>query len=373
MNCPEVMELMQRQLDDDLAEGEMEVLTNHTRQCPDCAAMFERLKLLSAELTSLPKVTPSYSLVDAILPQLEQLDTHGQQEAAAAPAAGAPEKTELPARRTKRERRWPSMRVMSGVIAAGIVAGLFLVTYQQGGGSAGNSDGSTAANMSSAEVSVTDQSANRTYSLKSYTRDEAAAAPEVSTEAADQLELQHDLDAMKQPFEGDKEEEAITNSGIAGKADDSAGAADRGQSTENLGGGGVSSEPPAQEPEAGAFGGPIDGGGADSTEGTGEADNNKTITGEPSFVPEKGFTANEISATSPDGSYIAKVEGYTIRIYAASDQSVVHESARKNGRLMNLVWSEDSAQLSYEVHLEQGSIEKYIIDMATGEDLKDVQ
>ena len=81
MNCQEVMELMQRQLDDDLDESEIEVLMNHTRQCPDCAAMFERLQLLSAELTSLPKVMPSYSLVDAIMPQLERIELFSQTEA----------------------------------------------------------------------------------------------------------------------------------------------------------------------------------------------------------------------------------------------------------------------------------------------------
>ena len=75
MNCQEVMEYMQRQLDDDLDEHEYEVLINHTRHCPDCAAMFERLQLLSAELTSLPKVIPSYSLVDAIMPRLQELQT----------------------------------------------------------------------------------------------------------------------------------------------------------------------------------------------------------------------------------------------------------------------------------------------------------
>lgn len=373
MNCPEVMELMQRQLDDDLAEGEMEVLMNHTRQCPDCAAMFERLQLLSAELTSLPKVTPSYSLVDAILPQLEQLDLHGQQEAAAAPTTGAAEQTELPARRTKRDRRWPSMRAISGVIAAGIVAGLFLVTYQQGG-SKDMADGGSAADTSAAEFQVTNQMANETYSLKSYANDEAEAAPEVTTETADELRLHHDADAM-QPFEEDKEEEALTDRGIDGKADDSTGAADQDQSPQSAQGseGEETEVPPAQEPEAGAYGEPIDGGGADSSEGSGETNNKTVITSKPTLVPEEGFTANEISEASPDGSYIAKVEGPIVRIYAASDQSVVHESARKNGRLMNLAWSEDSALLSYEVHLEQGSIEKYVIDMATGEDLKDVQ
>ena len=47
-----------------------------------------------------------------------------------------------------------------------------------------------------------------------------------------------------------------------------------------------------------------------------------------------------------------------LKCVAASDQSLVFTSPRKNGKLMNLVWSEDSTKLTYEVHVEKGAIEK---------------
>ncbi|UUZ86756.1 zf-HC2 domain-containing protein [Paenibacillus sp. P26] len=67
--CQEVIELMQRYLDRDLDETEYSRMLGHLQQCPDCSELFERLVNLSQELESLPKVTPPYSLVDAILPQ----------------------------------------------------------------------------------------------------------------------------------------------------------------------------------------------------------------------------------------------------------------------------------------------------------------
>ncbi len=55
MNCQEVMEFMQRQLDGDLDAKEEDELHAHLMHCLDCAQMFERLQRLSDELTQLPK------------------------------------------------------------------------------------------------------------------------------------------------------------------------------------------------------------------------------------------------------------------------------------------------------------------------------
>lgn len=74
MTCQEVVELMQRDLDQDLNEEENNILQTHLEGCSECPAIFERMKLLSNELTMLPKVNPPYSLVDQIMPQLERID-----------------------------------------------------------------------------------------------------------------------------------------------------------------------------------------------------------------------------------------------------------------------------------------------------------
>lgn len=74
MNCTEVGELMQRNLDYDLSESELATLMTHLSDCAQCTVLFEKLTLLSGSLEQLPRVTPSISIVDAILPELERID-----------------------------------------------------------------------------------------------------------------------------------------------------------------------------------------------------------------------------------------------------------------------------------------------------------
>lgn len=84
MKCSEVTDWMQRYLDNDLQESEREKMHEHLRECTSCAEMFDRLNRLSDELVSLPKVVPPISLVDAILPRLDEIDRQ-QRSAESAP------------------------------------------------------------------------------------------------------------------------------------------------------------------------------------------------------------------------------------------------------------------------------------------------
>ncbi len=130
MICDEVMELMQRDLDGDLNENEQEAMVAHLRRCSACAEMYERLQHLSNELHNLPKVIPPHSLVDAILPKLEQLDQLAGDEPDRANAAGA---TALRPS-GNRTRRWIArfpFKTVSGVVAAGIVIGMFIAGIGQ--------------------------------------------------------------------------------------------------------------------------------------------------------------------------------------------------------------------------------------------------
>ncbi|WP_068784890.1 anti-sigma factor family protein [Paenibacillus phocaensis] len=74
MKCPEAVEWMHRYLDHDLNEEETSLLFEHIRGCEECAETFALLNKLSAQLEELPKVVPNFSLVDAILPQLDEID-----------------------------------------------------------------------------------------------------------------------------------------------------------------------------------------------------------------------------------------------------------------------------------------------------------
>jgi hypothetical protein len=79
MKCEEVIELMQRDLDGDLNVGEKNELSYHLSSCYDCQALFDRLKNVSFRLEALPKVTPAYSIVDKVLPVLDQIDLNSVQ------------------------------------------------------------------------------------------------------------------------------------------------------------------------------------------------------------------------------------------------------------------------------------------------------
>ncbi|MCR8845840.1 hypothetical protein NQ117_19335 [Paenibacillus sp. SC116] len=144
MNCTEVMELMQLKLDD--MEYDHNLLTEHMRRCPACAEMFDRLSRLHQQLVELPKVQPAYSLVDAILPQLDELDREKAPQAeentiVAAPVPliqsnsqeetlSRPKNMQGSTSPSVRMNKWFKWKAVSGVIAAGLVVGLFVINYQ---------------------------------------------------------------------------------------------------------------------------------------------------------------------------------------------------------------------------------------------------
>jgi hypothetical protein len=132
MNCDEVMEWMQRDIDHELTVAEKEAMKAHMQSCPDCAEMYARLLLLSQELASLPKVTPPVSLVDSILPKLDELDRSGSGPftAAASTAIQTMETAPAPVLTLAQERPQRFKSLWSAVAACGIVAaGLLLVLF----------------------------------------------------------------------------------------------------------------------------------------------------------------------------------------------------------------------------------------------------
>ncbi|HJV44594.1 MAG TPA: zf-HC2 domain-containing protein [Bacillota bacterium] len=70
MRCVEVMELMQRNLDGDLTKEEFHQLENHLFTCNECRELNDRFRQLSLDLETLPEVELPFSLVDAILPRM---------------------------------------------------------------------------------------------------------------------------------------------------------------------------------------------------------------------------------------------------------------------------------------------------------------
>lgn len=116
MKCQGVMEFMQRFLDHDLGEQEHQMMKNHMEQCTSCANMFERLNRLSNELVHLPKVVPPFSIVDSIMPRLDEIDRQSRQVPGIAST-------------WTKFKRYLTMRSLGGLAATGV---LLIIVFTQG-------------------------------------------------------------------------------------------------------------------------------------------------------------------------------------------------------------------------------------------------
>ncbi|WP_052350453.1 anti-sigma factor family protein [Paenibacillus gorillae] len=315
MNCQEVIELMHRQLDGDLDEQEHQLLLKHTRQCPDCAAMFERLKKLSSELENLPRVMPSYSLVDAIMPQLEQLESHRISEAASMETS----EVNPGSRSAAPRRRKPGWRMWSGAIAASVVAGMFIVSYNAGLFENSSSDKMGLSNTV-ADSATADSNKSLSREVKKYAFDEHAGEVNVESfnhEAANApaskenpIPVYPQKDDTQKIFTGGVIDRSEGNSSSDGGGTGDAAGSEQGQKPEGL------------APDSPAL----------------------------------------LTAASADGVYVAQSSGFVVRISKADE--VVFETPRKNGQISKMTWSEDNNQLTYEIQLDQGGMERYVVDVA---------
>lgn len=72
MANPKIIDLLQRDLDQELTETEQEYLDLHLSKSPEDAAMASRLQQLTFELSNLPHVTPVLPLTEIVLEQMEE-------------------------------------------------------------------------------------------------------------------------------------------------------------------------------------------------------------------------------------------------------------------------------------------------------------
>ncbi|UYZ12279.1 hypothetical protein A6764_15815 [Brevibacillus sp. WF146] len=123
----EIWEWMQRDMDGDLSPEEREKLLAMLRNDPDLQLKYDRLKRVSEQLEQLPPVTPPYSLVDAILPQLESGSVRPVAES-------GPKREPLPklevkqaASAAEKPAKWRRAYVWMARIGSGAVAACLLV------------------------------------------------------------------------------------------------------------------------------------------------------------------------------------------------------------------------------------------------------
>ncbi|MFD0958605.1 anti-sigma factor family protein [Paenibacillus chungangensis] len=379
MNCQEVMELMQRQLDDDLNDTENERLMTHMHHCPDCKAMYERLRILSSELTSLPKVTPSYSLVDAILPELKRIEEQNGAGGSAISESAQGEQISDGRRSSKQMMkpastsvRWTFLRSMAGVVAASVVVGLFIVTYAPGGRndaanmnsgfSADNRIAQSDAKQYAYETSGAgmDPDGDASTENMKVKESQSLAAGELfqmnkgnGAEDSDTGALEHRLNRAEADVNvtGQADEQNRTSMQIA----DQYGAPVLPESSKNDSSD-KSMESSSDEREEASV---ADSGGVEMGIAGGNLGDSNTI----AQIPMDGIP-------SPDGQYTARINQHKLEIISLESGEIVIETSRKNGRHGKLVWSEDSRMLTYEVTLDQGAIEKYVITISTREEQK---
>lgn len=130
MTQDDIHDWMQRDLDNDLSVEEKRILQTKLAENPEYMLQYERLQKISDGLANLPRVTPPFSIVDALLPQLEQSQVTPEP---AAVTRTTPPRLELKQKQDKPEakhRRFPlwMAKVGSGVAAACLLLGLFVMT-----------------------------------------------------------------------------------------------------------------------------------------------------------------------------------------------------------------------------------------------------
>jgi len=339
MNCQEGMELMQRYVDYDLNEEETARLMEHVGQCPDCAAMFQRLVRLSRGLEQLPRVTPPYSLVDAILPKLEHLQPEPGAEVTAAHSAGAGTTGRMRSRRPagrKHYRSW--MASVAAVAALGAVIGLFFLNRPEAGttlfnrqaaslNEAAGSAGQAAAEISSADaklfavptagVSDGNEAAQPGSSPDGPVFGRGGISPDPEQAVQERPSVKERIDvtdqygnALAEPVTDERQNPSEPSPGLTASPD----RREEAPGAEN---------PPEEALPAGELG---EGG-----------------TMSAMIFP----AASEEEAVSPDGQWKAVLVNGALQIYRMRDNALVYDQAPDPCLRSGLAWSEDASEVRY--------------------------
>jgi len=397
MNCQEGMENMQRQLDGDLDDHESEALMSHMRHCQQCAAMFERLQLLSADLENLPKVMPPFSLVDAIMPRITELSNTNSAHATESSESSAP----LPSRtvRTVPVRRWKdrvSLRVLSGVVAASLVVGVFITTYKPFGSGTTEESASLAADMSrsfAADI-ATEEAADSSAFKKSEAGNDSLLKEEleVSPSSVNEPESQKpaeepQADERKAPDAAPSEKDAppkpsssdkgynidskpdssrtnhikvgVTSSPDKGKApnynyDIQSGNDDKATGSSNSSDSNNTSNSNTGETKQDGLKAPDEEGVQEQTGGNSAGQN-------PPIQPAQ----QQQEVLSPNGNYRASIIHNQVYINTVQNNTTLYISESSLQGFGAIVWAADSKTVTYEVITEQG-VQTFVVDPEAG-------
>ncbi|QOS80319.1 zf-HC2 domain-containing protein [Paenibacillus sp. JNUCC31] len=404
MKCEEVVEWMHRYLDHDLGEAETEQMLQHVAKCPECAENFSLLRALSRELEDLPQVTPRFSLVDAIMPQLDAIDEAKREQSSTlqemSPVPAAFENLQRSSERKPKQKWLNSMagRMSVGAAAAAVVLGVAIFGYQpekienaemmMSTGSSqesGNTDQNPLSREINNEGSPSPESndsmgADRSDNQSSIEDEQAQdAAPEADgSEQVKEPESKEDI-TPKQPAVGSESNKSseTKDTPSSSKSGDSSKNANQQKNQDPTAGTvppAVSEDRKTTEPE------PSDSEVftsqdmpdlkvEDPTESATTTPDSET--GMDASGGNKGFAATDQGAAtttapkewkSPDGTYLVMLIGDQISIYSKSaadtDELNLVEQRNMEGTLKSASWSNDSTVFSYETDQNGTTIKK---------------
>ncbi|MDR0269020.1 zf-HC2 domain-containing protein [Paenibacillus sp.] len=410
MNCPEVVEWMHRYLDYDLSEDETVQLYEHLKHCPECTETFRMLKSLSRDLEDLPQVTPKFSIVDAIMPQLDAIDMARQEKSASREEAPA-EMVPVPVGpvRTSKFRNSVAGRTAMGAVAAAIILGVAIYTYPS-------------KHLSTAEEPTVKGAEQVSVSTSSSDGIQGSGGGQQTVEPKQEAYSSSDVQDTSvgssggntgQDPTGSHKEQPLTTEVPSGKADEKKALSTDGEKSaveekstvgEKSTDGDkvsrkttVSEAPAAGTPDVGAqvkaenpdhdapatAAASQDKATSDNNVGSGDGESNYNISGDirnniasvtsvdgqddknqDQVTKVDNTTPATISATipnqinSPDGKYTASVEDNKLVIYSISDSDGQKKAMKKfdlPGNWISGVWSADSTVFTYQTSDSQGA------------------
>ncbi|GGF78660.1 hypothetical protein GCM10010912_24680 [Paenibacillus albidus] len=385
MNCAEVMEWMHRYLDHDLSPAEKIEMFRHIDSCPSCTEILDQLTLLHQELEHLPDVSPPFSLVDSILPRLDELDRAGSEAGYAVSAEPAQQDVQDEAavvpfsRKSTRGKSSKGSSIATrtgiGAAAAAVLLGIALFNMPESLPGAqvesmmqSNADTAGSNEVMNQKAMKSDSTAEETSTgdmaqSNAPIEDNSAAAPEeyaIPATPSPAAVVPNDPTAPPDERPGSKavksQEPVKAQKSSAPK---STAKPDNGIKAS------PSAEPKApgssEEPNAGLQ--ERNTGEAGNTDGSMQ-DSQIPPADDPgimSLVPPESAFMNQAYFASPDGQYTAEVADQQLHIYhlpaAGPDgEKQVVTSLPLEGALVSAEWSADGRQFTYVTEQADGNV-----------------
>lgn len=352
MNSQEVMELMNRYLDGDLNEQEVERLERHLQLSPEATAMFERLKRLHHQLEQLPMVTPPTSIVDAILPKLERIDA-GEGD----PAGERNVAVIRPERLRRQKRIWAAGSVAAAVLVLAVALPTGLLMNRNGADSAESLAGAAPQTESSQAMHFEANAFSSVHNAAAFgladeTARSADACASVDGTPLAGLPPEHPNEDMLVPFTVREQSGHQGMAGTDASAGESAPAESSGEApvADKVGEG----EPLLPEGELLGLMGVLG--------FTGEtADDGRTpVTAYAEGVPPAGWQVSV--AKTGDGAFVIVTDEAGVDVFV---------TATYPGEPVNFGWSEDGNRLAFE-YGQDGEVHRVTIDLVEGTERSEI-